>query len=346
MKVLGIITSPTEASARARILQYFNPLKEEGVQLTSKYYFPLRYSEPAKWANKLAKITGINPWRFVHLHKTVTRLPLLISQYKYDIIWQNKLIMPHHSFIERGLKKPLVFDFDDAVWINDKEAPVIKAIKKATAIFAGNDYLAEYAYKYNKNTYVIPSVIDTNVLYPLKNESEQFTIGWIGTITNFKYLEIAKPAIIKFLSLHKEARFIVVSSEPPPQFNFDNDKYIFKKWEASLENEYINTFSIGIMPLADNDFTKGKCSYKMLQYLACGKPVVVSPVGTNKKILNEAVIGIAANTTEDWFGAFSILKNNLNFKEKCAENGRKLVENYYSVLVTTPLIAGHFKKIV
>lgn len=346
MKVLGIITSPTEASARARILQYINPLKEEGVQLTSKYYFPLRYSEPAKWANKLAKITGINPWRFVHLHKTVTRLPLLMSQYKYDIIWQNKLIMPHHSFLESALRKPLVFDFDDAVWINDKENPVIKAIKKSTIIFAGNDYLAEYAIKYNKNTLVIPSVIDTTALFPLKKESEQFTIGWIGTITNFKYLEITKPAIIKFLSLHKEARFMVVSSEPPPQFSFDNEKYIFKKWEASRENEMINMFSIGIMPLEDTDFTKGKCSYKMLQYLACGKPVVVSPVGTNKKILNEADVGIAATTTEDWFDGFSILKDDLTFKEKCADNGRKLVERKYSVLVTAPLIAEHFKKIV
>jgi len=346
MKVLGIISSLTEASARTRVLQFTDPLKKENINLTGKYYLPLRYSEPAAWANRLGKFTGISPWRYLHLHKTINRLPLLITQFQYDIIWQNRLIMPHHSFLERSLLKPVVFDFDDAIWIVDKEKPVIRGIEKAEIVFAGNDYLAEYAIKYNKNTVVVPTVIDTTALYPLKKETDHFTIGWIGTNTNFKYLEIVKPAITKFLSLHKEARFFVVSSEPPPQFNFDNNKYIFRKWDATQENEMINMFSIGIMPIEDSDFTKGKCSYKMLQYMACGKPVVVSPAGTNKKILHETEAGIAANSTAEWFDAFSILKTDFSFSQKCAENGRKLVESKYSVIVSTPIIAGNFKKIV
>lgn len=346
MKVLGIITSPTEASARARIIQYKQPLSGYNIDLRPKYYKPIRYDPPPGWMKSLSKLTLINQWRYYQLHRTISRLPLFIEQYNYDIIWQNRLIIHHQSFFETKLSKPLVFDFDDAIWINDKESSVINGLKKASLVFAGNEYLAAYALKHNRNTLVIPTVIDPNFLYPLEYTTGDFIIGWIGTESNFKYLELAKPAIEEFLTKYSNAKLVIVSSASPPQFKFDGKKYLFEKWSAEKENELINKFSIGIMPLPYDAFTQGKCSYKMLQYMACGKPVVVSPVGTNKKILNEMEVGLSANSTPEWLSAFKMLKNEKAFYEICAANARLLTQTKYSVNVLAPVIAENFRNLI
>lgn len=346
MKVLGIITSPTEASARARIIQYKEPLKNYEVELKPRFFKPLRYAPPAAWTKLLSRLTNVNQWRYYQLHRTISRLPLFIEQFRYDIIWQNRLIVHHQSFYEQKLSKPIVFDFDDAIWLNDNESSVINGLKKASLVFAGNEYLADYALKYNKNVCVIPTVIDPGFLFPLKAATTEFTIGWIGTESNFEYLDLIKPAIEKFLSENKDAKLRIVSTVPPPQFKFDGIKYVFEKWAAEKENELINKFSIGLMPLKDNDFTKGKCSFKMLQYMACGKPVVVSPVGTNQNILNESEVGFSATSTSDWLSAFNILKNDKDFYKNCSVNARRLTELKYSVKKLAPVIAKSFRKLI
>lgn len=345
MKVLGIITSPTEASARARIIQYKKPLSSYNIDLTPKYYKPLRYTPPSRWEKSAEKISGISRWRFHQLHRSVSRLPLLIKQYNYNLIWLNRLIIHHQSFYERKLTRPIVFDFDDAIWLNDNPISVTKALTKAAMVFAGNDYLAEYALKYNQNTFVVPTVIDPDFLYPRRKENKIFTIGWSGTVNNFLYLDKIKPAIDEFLRNNNDTRFMVISSEKPGSFNFDDKKYIFREWSVENENELLNKLDVGLMPLDDNDFTKGKCSYKMLQYFACGKPAVVSPVGTNSKILSESEAGLAAKTTNEWIDAFYNLKNNKEFYNKCAFNARKIIETKYSVYKTAPVIAAHFENL-
>jgi glycosyltransferase involved in cell wall biosynthesis len=346
MKVLGIITSPTEASARARIIQYKSPLSSYNIHLTPRYFKPLRYDPPSKWSIKAEKITGISQWRFYQLHRSLSRLPLFFQQYNYNLLWLNRLIIHHHSFYERKLSKPIVFDFDDAIWLNDNPLSVRKALAKATLVFAGNDYLAQYAVQYNRNTIVIPTVINPENFYPVERNETKFTIGWSGTVSNFRYLDIIKPAIDEFLTKNNDTRFMVVSSEKPGNFSFDDEKMIFRKWSAETENELINEFDIGVMPLDENDFTKGKCSYKMLQYLACGKPAVVSPVGTNTKILSESEVGLAATTKCEWIDAFNNLKQDKSFYKRCALNGRKIIEDRYSVHKTAPVIAEYFKKLV
>jgi glycosyltransferase involved in cell wall biosynthesis len=345
MKVLGLISSPTDPASRARIIQYKNHFTKKGVALLPRFFSPLKDADPPAWSHKLKKMTGINEWRSSNLIKTIGRIPLLFSQFGYDIIWQNRLLRANDFFWETKLCKPVIFDFDDAIWLIEGEQQVIKKIKLSTLIFAGNDYLANFAMKYNKNTVIIPSTIDTEILYPLKKETDLFTIGWIGSKSNFKYLEIAKPAILNFLSQNNDSRLIVVSSEKPTQFNFDNNRIIFKLWNSQNENEMINEFSVGLMPLTDNDWTKGKCSYKMLQYMACGKPVVVSPVGMNKYLLNSGNIGFAATHETDWLKALIEIKNNRKGAFEKGENGRRIVEADFSCMKMTQKILEYFKSI-
>lgn len=337
MKILGLISSITDPAARFRIIQYKKPLIELGSYLNYSVPYPPKDSDPSRLVFKNNKI-----W---HLCQVTGRLKFLSKQYFYDIIWQNRLLLYDHYSIEKYFKKPHIFDLDDAIWLTEGEKQVKLAIKKSTVVFAGNEYLAEYCSRINSNTKIIPSVIDTNVFKPLTSGSTSFNIGWIGTKSNFHYLHIIKQPILQFLKETKNTKLIIVSSEKPDTFNFENERIIFKPWSAEQENELINEFSIGLMPLADDNWTRGKCSYKMLQYMACSKPVIVSPVGLNKEILSQCNAGIAATNENEWLRALHDLKNDPAQYNTYAVNGRPFVEEKYSCSKWAVLINNQFKKL-
>jgi glycosyltransferase involved in cell wall biosynthesis len=346
MKIAGIISSPSDPASRVRILQYVPYFKRQGEELLPQSFLPQKEKDPPAWSYSLKKITGINEWRSSSLIKQVTRLPFLLKQYQFDLIWQNRMLLSGYHFMESHFKKPVVFDFDDAIWLNEGKIAVEKAISDSAMIFAGNEYLADYAKKLNTTTHIIPSVVDTDKLFPLGNQPATFTIGWIGTKSNFQYLDLVKPAIVQFLNDNKDSRLIIVSSEKPGQFIFDDQKIIFRPWQAEKENDLINDFSIGIMPLAETEWTKGKCGYKMLQYMACGKPVVVSPVGVNTRILSGAEVGFAAQNETDWLNAFHELYNDKDRYQSLSVNAVDLIQKEYSCNRWTPQIINLFKKIV
>ncbi len=346
MKVLGLISSLTDPASRLRVMQYEPWFKKKEETLDYKFFKPLRDAEPAPWSHNLKKITGLNEWRSTNIIKSIGRVPLLFSQSGYDIIWQNRLLQLQHFFWEKKIRKPIVFDFDDAIWMYEGERQVIKKFEISEMLFAGNEYLADFAGKYNKNIFVVPTTIDTDKIFPLLKQTEHFTIGWIGTKSNFKYLEMIRRPLFDFLSHNYDARLMIVSSELPAFLNTGNEQIIFRQWAVETENELINEFSVGIMPLDDTEWTKGKCSFKLLQYLACAKPAIVSPVGMNNKILAEAEVGIAANCTEDWLNALLKVKNEPVLAQSLGTAGQKLIQEKYSCSLWTEKIINHMKTIV
>lgn len=345
LSILGLITEKNDPSSRARILQYLPALEKENINVTARGYSPHNNTDPAPWMFRTGKITGINPWRFLWLFKNISRFPLLYQQNKYDLIWQNRMIITHHSWYEKKIHVPRVFDFDDAIWLHDGEKNVQEAISAAAQVFAGNEYLAGYASRYSGNVRIIPSVIDTSVIFPLKKKEGPFTIGWIGSASNMHYLELAKPAIIQFLQQHQDARFIIVSSSPGDLFQYDDQQILFRSWSAENENELINLFSVGLMPLPDTPYTRGKCSFKMLQYMACGIPVLVSPVGNNEPVLRNSNAGLAAVDANSWLKGLQTLKDDHDFYSQSARNGPPFIENHYSVKKYAPVIAACFREI-
>ncbi len=345
MKILGLISSPLDPASRVRILQYGPYLEKEGELLYCKYFKPLREADPAAWSLHLKKITGINEWRSADFAKTIGRIPLLFNQTGYDLIWQNRLLQLHHSFWEKRLKKPVIFDFDDAIWINEGEKQVKSKVERSQMIFAGNEFLADFARAYNSNVQVVPTTVDTENLFPVKSAQDTFTIGWIGTKSNFQYLEMIKNVLLDFLSTDKSARLMIVSSELPGFLRGRNEQIVFKHWSAEKENELINEFSVGIMPLADSTWTRGKCGYKLLQYLACGKPIIASPVGINARIMKEADIGITASAPGEWLSALKEIKNETSLSMLRGANGRTLVLEKYSCAAWAKTIVRYMKMI-
>lgn len=346
MKILGLISSPFDPASRVRIQQYAAPFLLSGHQLRSKYYRPLRDANPAGWAKGLQKISGISAWRSSDLIKSIGRMPLLIQQSGYDIIWQNRLIQLQHLFWEKQLRKPVIFDFDDSIWLQEGEKQVQQKITRSQMIFAGNSYLAEYADRFHQDVKVVPTTVDTELLKPDGKEPSHFTIGWIGTYQNQQYLDAIKPVLIQFLQQNKDARLIVVADHPMGNLPYDGRQILFRPWSASNENEQINEFTVGIMPLPDTAWTRGKCSYKMLQYMSCGKPVLVSPVGKNQEILQEAELGFGAVSDTDWMESLQLLKQDTKLCTKLGLNGRKLAEEKYSVNRWTPLLLQYMKELL
>jgi glycosyltransferase involved in cell wall biosynthesis len=337
MNILSLISSLTDPASRFRIMQYKKSLAELGTHLNYTVPYPPKDSDPSRIVFKSKKL-----W---HICMVTGRLKILPQQYFYDAIWQNRLLIYDHFIIEKFIKKPLVFDMDDAIWLCEGEKQINLAIGRSQMVFAGNDYLAEYSSRFNSNTKIIPSTIDTDVFKPLFTENKTFTLGWIGTKSNFPYLELIKQPVLQFLQETKNTRLIIVSTEQPGVFKFDNKRIVFKQWSAEKENRMINEFSVGLMPLPDNNWTKGKCSYKMLQYMACGKPAIVSPVGLNKTILEKSQLGNGAGNEADWLKAMYELMNDTALYTFCAENGRLFTEENYSLKKWAPVVNEHFKKL-
>ncbi|HEX2607634.1 MAG TPA: glycosyltransferase family 4 protein [Flavisolibacter sp.] len=331
MKVMGMIASPTDPASRFRILQYRGPLRTKGIHLDCPVYYPLRDADPSTATRKMQQWSHINSWRSWNILKIAGRLPILARQFQYDLLWQNRLILPHHSLLETFLRKPLVFDFDDAIWMTEGSYHVDKVLQKASHVFAGNAFLGDYARKFNKCVTIIHPAIDSETYYPDPRHETPFTIGWIGTRSNFHNLELIREAVHNFLETHPDARFRIISTEAPPGFNYDGERFCFELWDMERENQQINQFSIGLMPLYDSEWNRGKCSYKMLQYMACGKPVVVSPVGMNQEVLKMGSAGFAARTTTEWEKAFVELKQDAALYHACSREALQIISEHFTI---------------
>lgn len=340
MKILGLISSYHDPASRFRILQYANYLQQLGAELQIKTFFPPKESDPPKTLNIFSEKLNLKTWK---LFQYYSRKKYFSQKRTWDLVWQNRLLLYNSAAIEKKIKKPRIFDFDDAIWLTEGKKEVDAAIATADLVFAGNEFLAEYAIKLNESIEIVPTTVDTLRYHTTENTQMPFTLGWIGTKSNFQYLELIQQPVLEFLRKEKDSRFLIVSSEPPQNISFDNRKMVFKKWSVEKENELINEFSVGLMPLSDNEWCKGKCSAKMLQYMACKKPVIVSPVGTNKKMLAEKAIGLSASSDKEWLEAFQKLKYEPEAAAEMGKNGRGLVERNYSASVWSKKIFHHFQ---
>jgi glycosyltransferase involved in cell wall biosynthesis len=237
----------------------------------------------------------------------------------------------------------MVFDFDDAIWLpnisennkkfewlkNPKKTPSLIAI--ANLVIAGNDFLANYALRFNSNVQVIPTTIDTTY-HKRKNDAvhrERICIGWTGSHTTIQHF---KQAILVLKQLQKKygnkIYFKLIGDE-----NYHNEELNLKgiKWKLEDEIEQLSEIDIGIMPLPDDEWAKGKCGLKGLQYMALEIPCVMSPVGVNCEIISEGINGFLAKDENEWVEKISLLIENPALRKKIGIEARKTVEGRYSV---------------
>lgn len=258
----------------------------------------------------------------------------------YDVVFAQRLALPHTALPElaASFRRPMILDFDDTFFLDPdgernplRERAFRVAVERASRVIAGNGYLADWTEAPDK-TEVIPTVIDTDTYRPppVRSLDPPTVVGWMGTASNFVSLRPILPAITEVLETRDDAIFRVVSNAKLPELK-GHPQVEQIAWTAREEVRWLQSFDVGLMPLVDNPSTRGKCGFKMIQYMAVAAPVVASPVGANVEILAGSGAGYFADELEEWEGKIERLLDEQTEREKRGRVGREYVEKHYSV---------------
>jgi glycosyltransferase involved in cell wall biosynthesis len=348
IKVLGLaLYGPLAASTRYRLGQYKPGLASLGIDLQIQHLLGDEYLRK--------RFTGASLPLISIFRASLARLVDLWRHDKYDVaILHCELFPLLPGLIEQALiRKPYIYDFDDAFYLKYRSGrmglvrPLLEkkfesVIAGAAAVTAGNKVLADYARQHNLSTRYLPTVVDTAryVPQPANRGGQVFTVGWIGSPSTATYLsELASP--LAAIGKEGPVRFIVIGGKAP---YIPNVTVVEIDWEENTELDLINSFDVGVMPLPDDDWARGKCAFKLIQYLACAVPVIASPVGANVEVIN-GVCGLKASSPLEWIEALRLLRDNSNKRNQMGEAGRERVVSNYSLHNNLPILASAILKV-
>ena len=353
IKVAALTGGYNIPSTRFRLRQYITPLYEHDIKVIE--YCPFN-SLQVRLPGPLSKIRRryMPPVVAAELVlNTFARMPGVWGTYKADLTWIERKFLPGFETLCRTTRSPRVLDVDDAVWMSYLmgEKSVIALTKNVDAVIAGNKYLAEWFSKYCKEVYVIPTAIDCERYKPKDREcsthhQKQFVIGWTGTSVNFRYLKLIEKSLARFMKDYPDAKLLVIADEKPTLRLIPEENISFAPWNPEIEASILSQMDVGVMPLSDDNWTRGKCSFKMLQYMAATVPVIVSPVGMNNDILKMGFIGYSANSDSEWYEALESMYSNHKMRRQMGLNGRAVVEKKYSRPIISAQIADVIKNMI
>lgn len=336
------------ASSRYRSLQYFQILEEHGIACTCSPLFMGKYLESV-YKTGHRSVTG-------YLRSFLRRLIGLFRISRYDLVVVEYELFPFlpplFEHIINLFGKNYVVDYDDAVFhrYDLHCSPLVRALlgnkiarvmRGASAVIVGNSYLEQYAAQSGARTiHRLPTVIDLRK-YKVSTTSEAndvFTVGWIGSPSTTPYFEDVVREIPESM-LTSGVQFVAMGASPLTESRAGVE---IVPWEESREVEFLCSCDVGIMPLPDTPWARGKCGFKLIQYMGCGLPVVASPVGVNCEIVEHGVNGFLATTPEEWQSTLETLRRDPALRARMGAAGRKLVEERYSLQA----VAGRFVDII
>ncbi|GAB4151042.1 MAG: glycosyltransferase [Bacteroidia bacterium] len=344
MKVAALTSGKNVPSARFRVRQYLDYLKLEQIVVEELYSSIDKYSPPTPIMQQLAFGDWKRATRYMLWLKQQKKKTLVKKANTYDVIWLERNLVETRLTYELQLKHPLVLDLDDAIWLNEARGFEDKLASHADVVFAGNAFLADRMSKYNSNVTVIPTAVDTSAFIPaVKKEQQKVNIGWIGTSSNFQYLKALSAVLERISRENKDIEVHICSDKKPDFFRFP---FHFEQWSSAVEIPFIQKLDIGLMPLEDNEWTRGKCSFKMLQYMSCGVPALVSPYGMNAEVLALWDQEMGAVDEHDWYAKLHELAANPDRRTIRGQSARAVVLQHYAVDVVGKKIAEQFKKLI
>ena len=321
-------------SARFRVGQFVAPLRALGVDL--------RWL-PAPISNYPPRSPVLRP---LWLPATAAaRLPSLAATWTADVTLLQRELVSTLATLEGLTRRPRVLDVDDAIWMRRGGVFAARIARACELVIAGNDHVADWFAPHARRVEVLPTAVDTDRFRPREvagaaDDDGRVVIGWSGTSSNLAFLTGIEGALARVLRERPRCR-LAVCSDAPPRFDVvPADRVDYEPWRPATEVGFFQRLDVGLMPLSDDDWTRGKCSYKMLLYLACGAPVVVSPVGMNAQVLAQAEVGYGAATDEAWADALITLIDDAALRRRLGRAGTDLVTAGYSVDALAPRLAG------
>jgi len=338
-RLLAIAPYPyRSADTRYRIYQFVPYLEAKGWTVTVRSFmddtFFRMYHEPGHFLTKLARM----------IQSSLRRLVDLVTAVQYDVALLHKEAFPFgpplmEAVLRRRVPR-LVYDMDDAFWTHPPQLKQIgrrlrdperipKMLRMVDHVLAGNEFLAAFARQYNPAVTVFPTVLDTQRYY-LRQEPQDnvVTIGWVGRWSSAPYLATLENVFARLGATYPNVVLRLIGAG---DVAFAGLPVETVPWHLEKEIESIAKFDVGIMPLPDDIYSRGKCGFKLLQYMALGIPGVASPVGVNKTIVQDGVNGFLANSENEWLDKLSRLVVEPELRRQMGHAGRRTVEARFSV---------------
>jgi len=339
MKLIAFGHADEDPATRFRIGQYIPHLQRAGWEVS------LRTNHPSRpWASPfpLQRRAGV-------ICRRLRRRWDIHAASGYDAAFLNRDLLEGRVEYERSLlrRNPrLIFDFDDAIFLGEKSPHIQWICENAAWVTAGNDDLASFARQFTERVSVLPTVVDTD-LYRIQTPLTAIRpvrVGWLGSDRSIR--ETLFPHVSMLAVLQAELGFdFVIVSRPKPDLPQVGLRYQFEEWSPQTEVRIGTLFDIGIMPLVDDEFQRGKCGCKLLQYMAAGLPSIASPVGINSSLLDAGRRGFLANSIHEWREALSALITDASLRQRLGLEGRAFVEREYSVQRWFPTLLDLLEKV-
>jgi len=340
------------AASRYRVCQYIPYLEDSRIichvypavpRWLHRFYF---FSK-----NRCVKAIGM----LCVLLKRLCQVPLMLL---YDVVFFQKPVLqsfyPVIEWCARLLKKKIIFDFDDAIFYRSPkwgarpageqiDVQFVRIMELADAVIAGNAYLARVASEYSTNVVLLPTVVNT--LYYLPDPGRYarpgpVVIGWMGSPTTAGYIERMGPVLQRLAEQFDYTLKIVGAGT----VTLPGVRTVCEDWSVDREREQLRSFDIGLAPLDDGEWSKGKCGLKVLVYMASGIPVVASPYGVNGEIIRDGENGLLAASDDEWLERLVALIRDAEMRKLIGESGRKTVEERYSLSAAGPELAAFLKE--
>jgi glycosyltransferase involved in cell wall biosynthesis len=359
IRVLALSPIPEEgAGCRFRVSQYIPYLESHGFEVTfSSLFTPEFFRRVYQRGNHVRKAAA-----FVGL--SLRRLQSLSSVNAYDLLLVYREIFPvGPAIVERLLalpgRPPIVFDFDDAMFlpsVSDANrliaalkfpGKLATIVRVSDHVLAGNDYLAAYARRFNDAVTMIPTCVDTTKFVPRSDGGSAVgqlpVVGWIGSPTTGTYIRGLSRVLQR---VHAQHPFILRISGAGEPIVVDGVPTEEIPWTLDREIELFNTCDVGVYPLEDDEWAKGKCGFKAIELMACGVPVVASAVGVNRTLVDDGSNGFLASTEDEWVDKLLRLLTDAALRRRFAAAGRRTVEAGYSLHVNAPRLAATLREVV
>jgi glycosyltransferase involved in cell wall biosynthesis len=358
-KILFLVPYPLNESPsqRFRFEQYAAVLCHRGFQIRVQSFLDVHgwqiFFASGKYFQKVwALLVGF-----------VKRWAILIEVPFFDFVFIHREVAPlgppvFEWILAKVFRKRIIYDFDDAIWLTDRtrEPWIVKTLKWrqktgsicrwSYKVSCGNDYLANYAKKYNTKFVFNPTTIDTegwhnpDLQAVTPDQGDCVVIGWTGSHSTLKYLEGIAPVLEKIERDFVNVQVVIIADRKPAM---KLRSMVFIPWNKKTEVVDLMKIDIGIMPLPNDEWSQGKCGFKALQYMALGKPVVASAVGANNIIIDDGTNGFLISSFEQWEYRLTQLILEKALRKKMGESGRRMIQAHYSVISNTSNFVSLFE---
>lgn len=351
---------PEDASCRHRVHSFLPYLQSAGYDCTVSAFASHRLFQLLKTSSNLGAKAVLTAYY------SIQRIFQLLGTAEYDCVVIHREAFPFFQpAVEKQvlrLNRKVVFSFDDALYAGhddtvDLSHPLLyrykhrrgydEIITRSTHVIAGNRILADYARRFNPQVTVIPTAVDCNVYRyksPRETTADKIVIGWMGSRSTAPYLTQIQPALQRLAETYGNKIHFRFVGAPECVLNLANSEYL--SYDASREIEYLHSFDIGIMPMPDSQWTRGKCAFKAIQYMATGTPAIASPVGVTTDLIQHGVNGLLASSSDDWSDALVRLIDGPALRQRLAANARRTIESFYSLSLWGPRLAQLFNDIL